>query len=89
VCISAIASLSTENCNTMLEAAGESGKPLGIQLVLKVLPDKIRNKGESYFVEKFKKLKSQRDESSQLRASETTTVNQEQFTTHLQIKIFW
>jgi hypothetical protein len=37
----------------MLEAAGESGKPLGIQLVLKALPGKIRNKGESFFVEKF------------------------------------
>jgi hypothetical protein len=54
--------LSAENCTTMLEAAGESGKPFGIQLVLKGLPDKVRNKGESYF---FEKLKPQRGESSQ------------------------
>jgi hypothetical protein len=39
----------------------------GIKLVLKGLPDKIRNKSESYFVEKFEKLKPQRGESSQLR----------------------
>jgi hypothetical protein len=56
---------------TSLSAPGESGKLLGIQLVLKVLPDKIRNKGESYLVEK---LKPQRSKSSQLRCRARTTV---------------
>jgi hypothetical protein len=33
--VSVITNLSAENCTTMLEDAGESGKPLGIQLVKK------------------------------------------------------
>jgi hypothetical protein len=71
---SAITSLSAENCTTMLEAAGESPKPLSIQLLLKGLPNKIRNKGESYFVEKFEKLKPIRGEFSQLKYRTRTTV---------------
>jgi hypothetical protein len=46
----------------------------GIQLVMKGLQDKIRNKGESHFVEKFEKLKPLRGKSSQLKYRARTTV---------------
>jgi hypothetical protein len=62
--ISAVSSLSDDDCERMLKDAGASGKLLGVRLVLKALPGKINNKGEAYFVQKMKPMLAECSNSS-------------------------
>jgi hypothetical protein len=68
--LSGLAALNDEMCEKLLVEAGELGKPLGVRLILKRIAERIRSKGEEYFLNKIKQTKK----SSQLTNSQPLTV---------------